>query len=167
MENNYYEHCIKLLLERGVTIDDIVICSKHLQAKYNNGLTDEDYYNAVQRVLNKREVQFTIMTGVALDKLADQHVIPDEELQGCILNDEPLYGIDEVLAYSICNLYGSIALTNFGYIDREKFGIIAELNDDHSQCNTFIDDIIGAIAAAAAGNIAHNKGTVKDDKCRK
>ena len=162
MENiNYYEHCLELLEQRGVTITDIVACSKYLQAKYHSELGDDDYREAIIRILNKREVQFTIMTGIALDKLADSHGIPDQELQRCILNDEALYGIDEVLAYSICNLYGSIALTNFGYIDREKFGIIKELNDDHRQCNTFIDDIIGAIAAAAAGNIAHNKGTVK------
>ena len=162
MENkNFYEHCLNLLNERGVDVEDILRCSKYLQDRYTLGLSDDDYREAIIRVLNKREVQFTIMTGIALDKLADAKAIPDTALQECLLNDEPLYGIDEVLAYSICNLYGSIALTNFGYIDKEKIGIIAELNNSKSQCNTFIDDIVGAIAAAAAGNIAHNKGELK------
>jgi len=162
MENkDFYEHCLDLLNERGVSVDDITECTKYLQSKYHNDLDDQVFIDAIERILHKREVQFTIMTGIALDKLAENYQIPDEDLQTCLITDEPLYGIDEVLAYSICNLYGSIALTNFGYIDREKFGKIAELNDDTKQCNTFLDDIVGAIAAAAAGTIAHNKGTVK------
>ncbi|NLL74840.1 MAG: phosphatidylglycerophosphatase A, partial [Erysipelothrix sp.] len=61
-----------------------------------------------------------------------------------------------VVAYGICNLYGSIALTNFGYIDRVKPGIIGELNDKSSgMCHTFLDDIVGAIAAASASKLAH------------
>ena len=156
---NYYDHCLELLQERGVNVPDIVECTKYLQAKYNSGLSENVYTEAVERILNKREVQFAIMTGIALDKMTDNNAIPDNYLLECLKSDEPLYGTDEFLAYSICNLYGSIALTNFGYIDREKFGIIAKLNDNKSQCNTFLDDIIGAIAAAAASNIAHNKST--------
>ena len=162
MENkDFYEHCLALLKERGVSVDDIMKCTKYLQAKYYSDLGDEVFLAAIERVLHKREVQFTIMTGITLDKMAEDGQLPDKELERCLLNDEPLYGIDEVLAYSICNLYGSIALTNFGYIDREKFGKIAELNDDTKQCHTFLDDIVGAIAAAAAGTIAHNQGTLK------
>jgi len=162
MENqNFYEHCLDLLKQRGVSIADIIDCSRYLQDRYHKGLSDEDYSEAIIRILNKREVQFTIMTGIAVDKLAEQGLLPDQWLQHCVENDEPLYGIDEVLAYSICNLYGSIALTNYGYIDKQKYGIIEKLNEKSSQCNTFLDDIVGAIAAAAAGNIAHNKGEVK------
>jgi len=159
-KENYYKHCVSLLNERGVSIDDIVQCSIYLQAKYKNNLSEEYYFDAVNSVLNKREVQFAIMTGIVLDKLAEAQAIPDKYLQECLVNDEPLYGTDEVLAYSICNLYGSIALTNFGYIDRKKYGIIKRLNNDKHQCNTFLDDIIGAIAAAAASNIAHNKSVL-------
>ena len=162
MENkDFYKHCLELLNERGVSVDDIMKCTKYLQGKYHADLSDEVFMEAVDRVLRKREVQFTIMTGIALDKMAESRQLPDKDLEHSLLNDEPLYGLDEVLAYSICNLYGSIALTNFGYIDREKYGKIAELNDDSKQCNTFLDDIIGAIAAAAAGTIAHNQGTLK------
>ena len=35
-----------------------------------------------------------------------------------------VYGIDEILALSIVNIHGSIALTNFGYADKLKPGII-------------------------------------------
>lgn len=61
------------------------------------------------------------------------------------------------MAYGICNLYGSIALTNYGYIDKEKPLIIGKLNEKGPQCNTFLDDIVGAIAASAASRLAHNR----------
>ena len=74
------------------------------------------------------------------------------------MDDDGLYGIDEVLAYGICNIYGSIALTNFGYIDKVKPGIIGVLNEPQKGCcNTFLDDIVGAIAASAASRLAHGK----------
>ena len=60
---------------------------------------------------------------------------------------------------SICNIYGSIGLTNFGYVDKTKPGIIGRLDKlgkDTDVCHTFMDDLIGAIAAAAASSVAHN-----------
>ncbi len=150
------EKCIMLLKERGVEIRDIADCVMYLQEKYVPGLTIEECEASVHKVLEKNEVQHAVLTGIALDKMAEEKKIPFEELQSMLQNDEPLYGVDEVIAYGICNLYGSIALTNFGYIDKEKIGIIAKLNNhEGTQCNTFIDDIVGAIAAAAASKIAH------------
>ena len=74
--------------------------------------------------------------------------------------DDGLFGVDEVLAYGICNIYGSIALTNFGYIDKVKPGIIGKLNErKEGVCNTFLDDIVGALAASAASRMAHEKGS--------
>ena len=53
-------------------------------------------------------------------------------------------------------LYGSIGLTNFGYLDKEKIGIIRKLDrSKQDTVNTFIDDIVAAIAVAAASRIAH------------
>ena len=109
-------------------------------------------------VLSKREVQHAIMTGIALDVLAEKKMLDDKDLESILRRDEGLYGVDEVLAYGICNLYGSIALTNFGFIDKKKYGIIAKLNEegkDSGVVNTFIDDIVGAIAASAASRFAH------------
>ena len=71
--------------------------------------------------------------------------------------DEALFGIDEILALSIVNLYGSIGFTNYGYIDKVKPGIVKNLDSQvDGHCNTFLDDLVGAVAAAAAGRIAHN-----------
>lgn len=150
------EKCISLLKSRGVEISDIADCVMFLQAKYVPNLTIEECDAAVRSVIEKNEVQNAILTGIALDVMAEEKQLPFDELQSMLCNDEPLYGLDEVVAYGICNLYGSIALTNFGYIDKEKIGIIAKLNNhEGTQVNTFIDDIVGAIAASAASKIAH------------
>ena len=114
--------------------------------------------NNILAVLSKREVQYALLTAIELDMLCEEGKYHDKELEHDVLNDVGLYGIDEVLAYGICNIYGSIALTNFGYIDKIKPGIIGKLNDDHSlRCNTFLDDIVGAISASAASRLAHGK----------
>ncbi len=148
--------CIELLKLRGVEISDIVECVIFLQKKFDDTINHENVTEDLMAILDKREVQHTILTGIALDISIDQKALFDEDIMEIIGVDEGRYGIDEVLAYSICNLYGSIALTNFGYIDRVKPGIIGELNDHNGgQCNTFLDDIVGALAAAAASKNAH------------
>jgi len=161
------QHCINLLAERCVTLEDIADCARFLQADYHVNLTSEELMASVKAVISKREVQNAIMTAVELDKLAEQGKMNDKVLQAALMRDEPLYGVGEVLAYGICNLYGSIALTNFGFIDKKKYGIIDKLNragKDSGVCNTFIDDIVGAIAAAAASRFAHRSNDIKEVK---
>jgi phosphatidylglycerophosphatase A len=152
------EICINLMEERGVTLDKIVEIVYDLQKKYVPDLTAENCYSAISRVLDKREVQNAIITGLELDMLAEKKML-SEPLQTLVSEDNPLYGIDEILVLSITNVYGSIGLTNFGYVDKVKPGIIGELDEigkNSDKCHTFMDDIIGAIAAAAASSIAHN-----------
>ena len=150
------DNSIKLLEERGVTLDDIVECVIYLQTGYNEFINPEEIMEDVLSILGKREVQNTVMTGIAIDKAVEQNNFGDSLIHDIIIKDAGLYGLDEVLAYSICNLYGSIALTNFGYIDRVKPGIMGRLNEHvEGRCNTFLDDIVGAIAAAAASKSAH------------
>jgi len=140
---------------RGVKISDIAVLVMHLQKKYNENLTFEACMESVDAVLNKREVAHAIMTGVALDELAERKALP-EPLQQIVESDEPLYGIDEILPLSISNLYGTIGLTNYGYLDKEKIGIIKELDAmKGTRVHTFMDDLVAAIAAAAASRIAH------------
>ncbi|MFA7561263.1 MAG: phosphatidylglycerophosphatase A [Candidatus Izemoplasmatales bacterium] len=152
------EICVNLLEERGVNLDSIVEIVFDLQKKYVPQLTKDLCLNAVSRVLDKREVQNAIVTGIELDVLAEKNML-SEPLQTLVSEDNPLYGIDEILVLSITNVYGSIGLTNFGYVDKVKPGIIGKLDElgkQTNQCHTFMDDIIGAIAAAAASSIAHN-----------
>ena len=106
-------------------------------------------------VLAKREVQNTIITGIELDMLAEKGLL-SQPLNDILTADEGLYGIDEILALSIVNVFGSIGFTNYGYLDKVKPGIIQSLDSKNGKsCHTFLDDIVGAIAAAAASRIAH------------
>jgi len=117
----------------------------------------EECRTSVASVLSKREVHNAIITGVELDKLTEQNKL-SQPLQRIVANDESLYGIDEILAFSIVNLYGSIGFTNYGYLDKVKPGIIKKLDSEEGgHCNTFLDDLVGAVAAAAAGKLAHNE----------
>lgn len=147
---------VKLLEERGVTILDIAKLVYELQKSYVK-ISMEDAIENVEKVLLKREVQNALLTGIQLDKLAEKDLL-DEPLLSMIKNDESLYGIDEILALSITNIYGSIGFTNYGYLDKLKLGIIGEvdrLGKTSGKVNTFLDDIIGGIAAAACARIAH------------
>nr|WP_240948556.1 phosphatidylglycerophosphatase A [Bacillus sp. RO1] len=144
-----------LLEERGVTMDDIAELVYFLQSKYHPSLERSECLENVDRVLSKREVQNTVLTAIELDILAEQGKI-QEPLLRILRDDEGLYGVDEVLALSIVNVYGSIGFTNYGYIDKLKPGILEHLNDKSSgKVHTFLDDIVGAIAAAASSRLAH------------
>ncbi|MGX7197006.1 phosphatidylglycerophosphatase A family protein [Enterococcus olivae] len=144
-----------LLGERGVSIVDIADLVMYLQKQYLPDLTLEECVDSVDSVLTKREVHNAILTGIQLDILAEEDKLL-QPLQEIVAEDEGLYGIDEVLALSIVNVYGSIGFTNYGYIDKVKPGILEKLNDhDGPRVHTFLDDIVGAIAASAASRLAH------------
>jgi len=148
----------ELLAERGVTLNDIAELVYYLQADYHDDLQLDECLENVDRVLTKREVQNAILTGIQLDVLAEKKML-DQPLQDTIAKDEGLYGIDEIVAFSIVNVYGSIGFTNYGYIDKQKPGILKKLNDlSTGQVHTFLDDIVGAIAAAASSRLAHSTG---------
>ncbi|WP_318507639.1 phosphatidylglycerophosphatase A [Bacillus sp. T3] len=151
---------IKLLNDRGVQIEDIAKLVYYLQEKYHPSLDMKDCIHNVERVLAKREVQNAIITGIQLDVLAEKKLL-EGPLQAMIETDEGLYGVDEILAFSIVNVYGSIGFTNYGYIDKQKPGILQELNDKSSgKIHTFLDDLVGAIAAAASSRLAHRAANV-------
>ncbi|SDH62408.1 Phosphatidylglycerophosphatase A [Alteribacillus persepolensis] len=144
-----------MLRERGVELDDIARLVFYLQEGYIKGLRHETCIEHVEGVLAKREVQNAVITGIELDKLAEGGYL-SEPLQEIIENDEGLYGVDEIIALSIVNVYGSIGFTNYGYVDKQKPGILEKLNDKSSgECHTFLDDIVGAIAASASSRLAH------------
>lgn len=144
------------LADRGVKELDIAEITFELQKKYLPFLEMSVCLDHVKRVLMKREVQNAILTGLELDILTEKGLV-SEPLSTIISSDYGLYGIDEILALSIVNVYGSIGSTNFGFVDKTKPGIIGRLDDktNATQVNTFLDDIVGAIAAAAASSIAH------------
>jgi phosphatidylglycerophosphatase A len=152
-----YQIVVDTLEQRGVKLEDVAEITFDLQKKYIPNLTLEYCLDHVKKVVKKREVQHAVITGVELDVLAEKGLL-SEPLSTILLNDYGLYGIDEIMALSIVNVYGSIGFTNFGYVDKAKPGIIGVLDKEGkkpNRCNTFLDDIVGAMAAAAASSIAH------------
>lgn len=148
---------VKMLSERGVELYEIAELTLDLQKPYVPELTFEICMDHIERVVMKREVQNAILTGLELDIMAEKGHL-DEPLRSMLMDDYGLYGIDEVLALAIVNVYGSIGFTNFGYVDKLKPGVIKRIDEEGKapdKCNTFLDDIVGAIAAAAASSIAH------------
>ncbi|MDR0266968.1 phosphatidylglycerophosphatase A [Paenibacillus sp.] len=151
------DSALEWLAKRGVSLEEIADLVVILQRKYYPELTMEECMDSVKRVLSKREVQNAVLTGIQLDVLAEEGKL-FSPLQEMVLNDEGLYGVDEVLAFSIVNVYGSIGFTNYGYVDKIKPGVLERLNDKSTgETHTFLDDIVGAIAAAASSSIAHRK----------
>ena len=160
MSLNLYEYVIQKIESRGVTLEQVAALTWMLQEKYVPNLTHETCLHNVKAVLKKREVQNAILTGIALDELAEKKLI-EEPLLSMLTSDYSLDGVDEVLAFSIVNVYGSIGFTNYGYIDKVKPGILGEIDKrgkEAGSCQTFMDDLIGAIAASAASRIAHHMG---------
>ncbi|GAB2722986.1 phosphatidylglycerophosphatase A [Paenibacillus thermoaerophilus] len=148
---------IELLESRGVTVREVASIVLRLQQPYNASLTLADCEESVRHVLGKREVQYTLHTGIALDIMAERKQLP-EPLQSILERDESLYGVDETLALGITSVYGMIGLTSFGYLDKEKIGIIRKLNEDHRRIHVFLDDLVAGLAAAASARIAHRGG---------
>ncbi|MCK8825555.1 phosphatidylglycerophosphatase A family protein [Fuchsiella alkaliacetigena] len=161
------ELVIELLNKRGVTVEPIAEIAYDLQVPYNPELTLEDCIIGVEEVLGKRDVQYAILTGIALDKLAENGAL-DEPLASIIKSDEPLYGIDESLAMAIANIYGTIGVTSFGYLDKKKVGLIKKLDNDlqKGRVNTFLDDIVAGVASAASAKLAYQaeEGRSKNEK---
>ena len=120
------KHVIEMIERRGVKLMDIAEIVFEIQKDYLP-INMEMCLEVVESVIEKREVQNAVMTGIALDIAAERGHI-EEPLLSMLLTDEPLYGVDEILALSITNIYGSIAFTNFGYIDKLKVGVLSKLN---------------------------------------
>ena len=111
---------IEMLERRGVTVEGIGRLVMNLQKRYYDDLTLEICIENVEAVLRKREIIHAILTGIALDELAEEKLLP-EPLQSIVESDEALYGIDEIIPLSIVNVYGTIGLTNYGYLDKNRY----------------------------------------------
>lgn len=160
-DKQYYEHIIRNLKDRGVELKDIAEIVYFLERDYIDGLNDKVSIYAINKVLHKREAQNAIMTGIELDELAEKGLL-SKPMQRIMETDESTYGIDENMAITLASLYGSVSVTNYGYVDKLKHGILGKLNDKSTgKINVFLDDLVGAIAAAACGWLAHNEVEVQ------
>lgn len=153
--NTVYNAAKQALERRGVTIDDIASIVYEMQVHYNDGLTMEHCVESVKSVLKKREMQHAILVGIELDELAEKKML-SQPLQQIVESDEGLFGVDETIALGSVFTYGSIAVTTFGHLDKNKIGIISKLDTKvGEQVHTFLDDLAASVAASAASRIAH------------
>lgn len=145
----------KKLEERGVTIDAIAEIVYEMQSPYAPDLDMELCKESVIAVLKKREMQHALLVGIELDQLAEKNLL-SEPLLSLIRGDEGLFGCDETLALGSVFGYGSIAVTTFGHLDKQKIGIIKNLDTKkNGRVNTFLDDLVASVAANASGRLAH------------
>ncbi len=148
---------------RGVKTEDIAKIVYEMQIPYNHGLTLEECQNSVERVLEKREMQHAILVGIELDELAEKNQL-SEPLQQILTSDESLFGVDETVALGAVYTYGSIAVTTFGHLDKNKIGIINELDTKKGNgIHTFLDDLVASVAACAASRIAHRTRDLEEE----
>ncbi|MFJ7732041.1 phosphatidylglycerophosphatase A [Lysinibacillus sp. NPDC097231] len=151
------------LVRRGVTLEDIAKIVYEMQKSYNEGLTLDHCVHSVERVLRKREVQHALLVGIELDELAEKKLL-SSPLQQIVESDEGLFGVDETIALGAVFTYGSIAVTTFGHLDKHKVGIIKKLDTEPGHhVNTFLDDLVGSIAASAASRIAHRMRDLEEE----
>lgn len=143
----------------GITVAKMAEIVYRDQKPYIDTLTEREANWAVSRVLNKTEFQDGLLVAIYLDKVAQRFNLMREHdpLMNRLIDDHPNFGADEHLAMSLAGLYGSIATTNYGYIDKTKPGIVGELNEmgkSGEYVTTMMDDMIGAIIASAEAKLA-------------
>jgi phosphatidylglycerophosphatase A len=153
----------KGLLERGVTIEAIAEIVYEMQSPYSESLTMKECVESVDAVLEKRELQHALLVGIELDKLAEQNKL-SEPLQSLVEMDEGLFGVDETIALGAVFGYGSIAVTTYGHLDKQKIGIIKKLDTKQVDgVHTFLDDLVASVAASASARIAHRLRDIEDN----
>ena len=145
------------LEERGVKIEDIAIIAFKQQGKYNPEIKMEDCVESVEKILSYRDIFHIVQLAIEIDRVTEEGGFRSP-IQDIMRADLGMFGIDEILGLSIAQMYGTIGQTNFGDIDVNKPGIVKVLNDHgkpgSNECHTFLDDVVGALAAAASTRVA-------------
>jgi len=151
------EECLKALESRGVDYRDIAHIAYLQQTKFSNNVSKELCEESVLKILSLRDVFHTVLLGIEIDRLVEEKSFKGP-IQDIMMYDLGVFGVDEALGLTIASQYGVIGQTNFGDIDVNKPGIVGTLNEhgkgDKPVCHTMLDDIVGAIAAAASTRVA-------------
>ncbi|MFA6801094.1 MAG: phosphatidylglycerophosphatase A [Acholeplasmataceae bacterium] len=146
----------KILASRGVDLQSIAEISFQQQSKYSDQVSMKICLESVEKILSLRDIFHHVQLACEIDRLAEERMFQGP-IQDIIEYDLGLFGVDETLGLDVSGLYGTIGQTNFGDIDVNKHGIVQKLNDagkTEGVCHTFLDDIVGAIAAAASTRVA-------------
>ncbi len=162
-----YQMNVKVLNERGVKLDEIAQIAFMQQSKWNPNISYLECKESVDKILSLRDVFHILQLGAEIDRLTEQKAFKGP-IQEILATDLGMFGIDELFGLELAGMYGTIGRTNFGDIDVNKPGIVAKLNfdgkGDKPACHTFLDDIVGAIAAAASTRVAQIENELEAKK---
>ena len=161
-DRELYDWVLNELHKRNINNETIGEIAYDMQHQYLPDLTVEDFGAQLPEILKKREVLNILATGLALDNLANEGLLP-KPLQRIVQNDMGVYGVDESLALSLSQMYGSIAVTNYGFADRVKLGVASDLDNSRGTVNTFADDLALALASAVIGRCGHGSKLELED----
>ena len=152
-----YAMNVEKLTERGVTLEEIAEVAFRQQSRWKPDISLLECRESVAKILSLRDVFHLLQLGAEIDRLTEQKAFKGP-IQEILASDLGMFGIDELFGLELAGLYGTIGKTNFGDIDVNKPMSIARLNDagknNSGICHTFLDDIVGAIAAAASTRVA-------------
>jgi len=159
---------IQTLKERTVTVEEIAEVAYRQQSKWSKDISLKVCVDSVEKILSLRDTFHLLQLGAEIDRLTDERMFKGPILD-ILSTDLGMFGIDELFGLEIAGLYGTIGRTNFGDIDVNKPLVVDRLNGDgkheDGMCHTFMDDIVGAIAAAASTRVAQmsNEDLAKRD----
>jgi len=158
---------VEILKKRGVELKDIAEVAFSQQGKWNPNISFQKCYDSVEKILSLRDVFHIVQLGAEIDRLTEENAF-EGPIQEILASDLGMFGIDELFGLELSGMYGTIGKTNFGDIDVNKPGIVSKLNEDGKgdkpACHTFLDDIVGAIAAAASTRVAQIENEIEAQK---
>lgn len=149
-DQELFDFVMNELKKRNINSHTVGEAAYQLQHQYLPELTIADFGYQLNEILKKREVLNTLALGFEIDNLATEKKL-SEPLQTIIENDLGIFGLDELLAMNISQLYGSLSVSNFGFADKIKVGIAKDLDTDESHVRTFSDDLFSALVSAVIG----------------
>lgn len=161
-DKEIYEFVQKELRKRGITAYSIGEIAYEMQHEYLPDYEISDFSEQFNEVLKKREVLNLLAFAFELDNLANKGAF-SEPIQSIIENDAGFWQIDEILASSLAQLFGMLAITNYGYLDKKKLGIAKQLDEEDS-ITVFSDDIVSALASAVIGRCGHGSKLELDEE---
>ncbi|MFW5889026.1 MAG: phosphatidylglycerophosphatase A [Bacillota bacterium] len=148
---------IEMLESRGVSVEEIAQIAYKQQSKWKDDISYQECVVSVEKILSLRDVFHILQLGAEIDRLTEEKAFKGP-IQSILATDLGMFGIDELFGIELAGLYGTIGKTNYGDIDVNKPGIINKLNEkgkgENKTCHTFLDDIVGAVAAAASTRVA-------------
>lgn len=143
------------LLERGVKIEEIAEIAFRQQGRYNKNISMKTCIESVEKILSYRDIFHIVQLSIEIDRMTEEGLFRSP-IQDIMRADLGMFGVDEIFGLNIASMYGVIGQTNFGDIDVNKPGIVKQLNADGKgeKCHTFLDDVVGALGAAASTRVA-------------